>query len=1095
VENDILGNNVSPGKWISDIASLGSDIVMLGGNVANVIAPGTGEVETATGTVLGALSLVGAALTPSSANAATEENLVQNSVLDELKDANSAISLEMAGATNTNLISTLNATSVALDQLESSCTVSGGAFTGSLTGAENAISTYSDPVGNVISAVDPSPTNVSLNVGSGGTFFLTTPNSSVPDISGTLAGNTDGSQFNFSVTGNQGTLGPNAVLNTNESCTINGGTIDNTIQNDTAAGMVENTQTITNGVTGGETVAVSGDGALVAAVDATVTLAANTQATVDGSTDSLVAGNDVALNLNGSGDTAVLGTGTSIQAIGGGNDITAVSSDSITIGGTSGSADIIDASGEETGAPVVGPAAAGIYLENGATATVNGSNNDLAVANDVLLDLNGSGDTAVLGTGTSIDAIGGGDDITAVSSDSITIGGTNGSADIIDASGEEIGNNVVGTTPAGIYLQNDAQATVNGNSDSLAAGNNDALTLFGNGDATQLGTGTSLNETGGGNDITAGSADAIVLGGTGGTADIVTASGEVAGGQTADGQGTGIELLNGATATINGSSDDTFDGTNVTSTLNGTADIVNMSGGDTATINGSGELVTGDVAGDIANLDSNTSVTITGTGGQFQVEGTGVTVGASGEIGSSVNDASLSLSGNNDTMTLGAGSSLLLFAGDQSDSISLSGGTVAMQNNDGNTTIAGSNDSLVLGSGDTATLIGSNDTASAGENSLVNFYNSADQETETLSNGVDGSTETLYFPAGNFEATEKITYSGENASGSEESALVDDTNGLSFLTIYDWQNNQSWGKEVNFYDQENGQGDEVGQYTDLDSGRSIVVADIEGTEEFQDFSQWDGDGTETASGFGNGGTPLIGDANSDNASDGNIDNPEYSDDDFDDDDDPVILNLKGQTVQTTALTGSTTYFDMQNNGQKVQTGWATAGEGILVYDPTGKDSVAQDSDLVAGFSMLDSLDSNHDGVLNASDAGWSDIKVWVDQNGSGNSTPDSLYSMAQLGITSINLNALAVAQNSNGNTILADSTFTFADGTTGDIAGVDLVSNPSAVEPQTSASDANLNSLVQAMSAIAPSASVGSTSLTHEAFIPHTVISSSVHHN
>ena len=57
-----------------------------------------------------------------------------------------------------------------------------------------------------------------------------------------------------------------------------------------------------------------------------------------------------------------------------------------------------------------------------------------------------------------------------------------------------------------------------------------------------------------------------------------------------------------------------------------------------------------------------------------------------------------------------------------------------------------------------------------------------------------------------------------------------------------------------------------------------------------------------------------------------------------------------------------------------------------------------------------------------------------------------LESLAQLGITSINLNAMQESVNSNGNTIVADSSFTYANGTTGDIAGVDLTFDPNTVQ-------------------------------------------------
>jgi trimeric autotransporter adhesin len=196
--------------------------------------------------------------------------------------------------------------------------------------------------------------------------------------------------------------------------------------------------------------------------------------------------------------------------------------------------------------------------------------------------------------------------------------------------------------------------------------------------------------------------------------------------------------------------------------------------------------------------------------------------------------------------------------------------------------------------------------------------------------------------------------------------------------------------------------------------------------------------------------------------------------------DPIILNLQENAkVQTTSVSGSNTYFDMQNNGQKVQTGWATAGEGLLVYDPNNINTVTDDADLVAGFSALKSLAQKVDGTdsstLNSSDALWSSLKVWVDNSGSGNFESEQLETLDKLGITSINLDFTSENQDNNGNTLLADSTFTWANGTTGDIAGVNLLYNPNSIQPQSSKPNPvvnnSLDSLISAMAAFAPPAS------------------------
>ncbi len=131
------------------------------------------------------------------------------------------------------------------------------------------------------------------------------------------------------------------------------------------------------------------------------------------------------------------------------------------------------------------------------------------------------------------------------------------------------------------------------------------------------------------------------------------------------------------------------------------------------------------------------------------------------------------------------------------------------------------------------------------------------------------------------------------------------------------------------------------------------------------------------------------------------------------------------------------YFDMANDGYQQHTAWAAAGDGVLVYDPGGG-AVTQANqveftlwDPAAKTDMQaleDVFDTNHDGVLNASDADWSDFYVMV-TNANGTTT---LETMAQAGVTSINLQANSYKQVfTDGSSIDGETTFTRANGTVG----------------------------------------------------------------
>jgi hypothetical protein len=201
--------------------------------------------------------------------------------------------------------------------------------------------------------------------------------------------------------------------------------------------------------------------------------------------------------------------------------------------------------------------------------------------------------------------------------------------------------------------------------------------------------------------------------------------------------------------------------------------------------------------------------------------------------------------------------------------------------------------------------------------------------------------------------------------------------------------------------------------------------------------------------------------------------------------DPVVLNLTGAQVHTSALSGSTVAFDMLASGQTEKTGWITPDEGFLVEDQNGDgtiNSIAEmfssktSSTAATGFGALSELDTNHDGKFDNNDKDWSKLQIWVDSNGDGASQASELLTLDQLGITSISLNRTELDKQDNGNVILGDSTFSYANGGTGDVAEVLFqYADPASVRngglpaaavaaPLTSGSfSSSLNQLIQAM--------------------------------
>jgi Haemolysin-type calcium binding protein related domain/RTX calcium-binding nonapeptide repeat (4 copies) len=153
--------------------------------------------------------------------------------------------------------------------------------------------------------------------------------------------------------------------------------------------------------------------------------------------------------------------------------------------------------------------------------------------------------------------------------------------------------------------------------------------------------------------------------------------------------------------------------------------------------------------------------------------------------------------------------------------------------------------------------------------------------------------------------------------------------------------------------------------------------------------------------------------------------------------DPLVLDLSsgGTGVQLTSLADSSAYFDLYNTGFAVHTGWVGSTTGILVNttDPTNITNLFGSAS-TDGFAALQAADTNHDGVINSSDSGWSNLYVWEDANGNGTVDAGEVHSLSSLGITSISLESSIVNETVNGNYISEVATFNYSGGGTGQVA-------------------------------------------------------------
>ncbi len=145
--------------------------------------------------------------------------------------------------------------------------------------------------------------------------------------------------------------------------------------------------------------------------------------------------------------------------------------------------------------------------------------------------------------------------------------------------------------------------------------------------------------------------------------------------------------------------------------------------------------------------------------------------------------------------------------------------------------------------------------------------------------------------------------------------------------------------------------------------------------------------------------------------------------------DPLALDLDGDgSITTIASTASTAYFDFNNDGIAEKSGWIASQDGLLALDQNGNGVVDGLSELFGtatldGFADLGNLDANSDGVIDAQDVDYANLKVWQDANSDGVSQSGELKSLAEWGIESIGLTTTAGSIPDADNLIGATSTY------------------------------------------------------------------------
>lgn len=130
-------------------------------------------------------------------------------------------------------------------------------------------------------------------------------------------------------------------------------------------------------------------------------------------------------------------------------------------------------------------------------------------------------------------------------------------------------------------------------------------------------------------------------------------------------------------------------------------------------------------------------------------------------------------------------------------------------------------------------------------------------------------------------------------------------------------------------------------------------------------------------------------------------------------------------------------------GVRQRTGWIQADDAMLAFDKNqdgkinngtelfGNNTILKNGTKAAnGFEALKEYDENKDGVIDSKDNIYNTLSLWQDTNSDGITDAGELHSLSELGVASIDLNAIATDDYEEQNRIFQTSSFSTPTGET-----------------------------------------------------------------
>jgi Ca2+-binding RTX toxin-like protein len=125
---------------------------------------------------------------------------------------------------------------------------------------------------------------------------------------------------------------------------------------------------------------------------------------------------------------------------------------------------------------------------------------------------------------------------------------------------------------------------------------------------------------------------------------------------------------------------------------------------------------------------------------------------------------------------------------------------------------------------------------------------------------------------------------------------------------------------------------------------------------------------------------------------------------------PLAIDMDGDGIELVSIYSRNFRFDMNGDGFAEYTGWLDADDGFLVVDNNNNGVIDNQTEMfgasdngVSAWDKLAAYDSNSDSKVDSSDANWSELLIWKDENQNGYSEAFELLSPIAAGIYGFSL--------------------------------------------------------------------------------------------